>query len=76
MRIYFVRNEAVWDYLDCPATEYASMVAANSPGAVFNERVKGRYASVQITVNEVEGKTAEPVKKRRGQIVMLDNYEA
>lgn len=76
MRIIFVRNHAVWDYLDVPPTEYASIVAAKSSGAVFNERVRGRYDSIPITINEeTEGQRVAATKKRRGQLVMLDNYE-
>lgn len=76
MRIEFVRNHAIWDYLGVPPTEYASLVAAPSPGAVFNERIRGRYDAIQIHVEEVEERTVPASKKRRGQIVMLDSYES
>lgn len=75
LRVHFIRNNAVWDYLDVAPTEYASLAAAKSPGAVFNERIRGRYDAVPIRTVEEEGERRPAAKQQRGQIVLLDNYD-
>jgi hypothetical protein len=48
LRVYFIKDDAIWDYQNIPAELYGKLVAAESVGAVFNTHIRGKYVAQKV----------------------------